>query len=67
MVSLGYIADKGYLTIKDAAQLLGVDRKTLYRWEASGSIPKARRMPPLNKYRVYTKEDIEKIKKMLKT
>lgn len=65
MVSLGYIKDKGYLTVKDAARLLGVDRKTLYRWEVAKKIPAARRHP-MNKYRVYTQEDIDKIKKLLR-
>ena len=63
MVSLGYISDKGYLTVKDAEKLLGVNRKTLYRWETAGKI-QARRLKT-NNYRVYTKEDIKKIKKLV--
>ncbi len=65
MVSLGYIEDRGHLTIKDAEKILGVDRKTLYRWEAAGKIPPARRHP-MNNYRVYAKEDVDKIKKLIK-
>jgi len=42
---------------------LGITKKTLYKWEAEGKIPKAKRELP-SKYTVYTAEDIEKIKNL---
>lgn len=55
----------GFYTVAEVAEMLGVkDRKTLYNWERAKKIPKARRHP-MNNYRVYTKEDVEKIKKII--
>lgn len=53
-----------YFTAGDVAKIFKVTKMTIYRWHAAGKIPKARRHP-MNKYRVYTKEDIEKIKKVV--
>lgn len=55
---------KIYLT-SEVTEMLGITKKTLYRWEAQGKIPKAKRELASN-YRVYTAEDIEKIKKSRK-
>lgn len=54
----------GFYTINEVADMLRMNRKTLYNWEAAGKIPKARRHP-MNNYRVYTKEDVDKIKKII--
>ena len=54
----------GWYTTKEVAGMLQISKMTLYRWEAAGKIPKAHRHP-MNKYRVYTIEDIEKIKKQI--
>jgi len=51
-----------YLTA-EVVKILGITKKTLYRWEAKGKIPKARRELASN-YRVYTERDIERIKKL---
>lgn len=53
-----------YYTANDIAALFKVTKMTIYRWEKAGKIPKARRHP-MNKYRVYTMADIEKIKKIV--
>lgn len=45
------------------AGLLGVYKRTLFNWEESGKIPKAKR-DPMNNYRYYTEEDIMKLKKI---
>jgi len=54
----------GYFTAKEVAEMLNINKMTLYRWESAKKIPKARRHP-MNKYRVYTKEDVDKIKKII--
>ena len=53
-----------YLTSDDVAKALKINKKTLYRWEAAGKIPKAKRHP-MNKYRVWTREDVEKLRKII--
>jgi len=47
----------------EIAKILGVNKQTLFNWEASGKIPKAKR-DPMNNYRYYTDEDIEKLKRI---
>lgn len=44
------------LTIKDAAELLGVCEMTLRRWDRSGKFSPHRH--PLNKYRLYKRDDV---------
>jgi len=58
------VVKMGFHTVKEVAEALKVDKKSLYRWEAAEKIPKARRHP-MNNYRVYTKDDIEKIKRII--
>ena len=50
---------KKYLTIKEAAELLGVTPLTLRNWDRSGKLAASRN--PINNYRVYRREDIETI------
>ncbi len=47
----------------EVAKILGVYKRTLFNWEAEGKIPEAKR-DPMNNYRYYTKEDIERLKKI---
>jgi len=47
------------------AKLMGVNKRTLFNWEAAGKIPKAKR-DPMNNYRYYLAEDIEELKKITK-
>jgi len=51
------IAD--YLTIKEAAQFVGVTANTLRNWERDKKITVYRN--PQNSYRLYKKEDLEKL------
>ncbi|MBP6869609.1 MerR family DNA-binding transcriptional regulator [Candidatus Babeliales bacterium] len=51
------IAD--YLTIKQAAEFVGVTANTLRNWEKDKKITVYRN--PQNKYRLYKKEDLEKL------
>ena len=48
-----------YINIKEAAEMLGVSKLTLRNWDKSGKL-EARRHP-INNYRVYLKEDIDKL------
>jgi MerR family copper efflux transcriptional regulator len=47
------------LTIKQAAQMLGVTPLTLRNWDKRGKLKPTRH--PLNNYRVYKRKDIEKL------
>ena len=47
------------LTIKEAAELLGVDKTTLRRWDKAGKLTPYRH--PLNRYRLYKKEELEQL------
>ena len=46
-----------FLTIKNAAEFLGVTPNTLRNWERSKKISTSRH--PLNRYRLYRREDLE--------
>ena len=48
-----------YITIKEASKILGVTPLTLRNWDKNGRL-KANRHP-INNYRVYKMEDIEKV------
>jgi DNA (cytosine-5)-methyltransferase 1 len=48
-----------YLKIQDAADFLGVDPNTLRNWEKDKKITPYRN--PINQYRLYKKEDLEKL------
>ncbi len=54
-----------YITIKDAASILGVSKITLRNWDKLGKL-KAHRHP-FNNYRVYRMEDIEQVIEMIET
>ena len=48
-----------YLSVKDAAEFLGVSRDTIRRWDKKGKLKAYRH--PMNRYRLYKKEDLQKI------
>jgi excisionase family DNA binding protein len=48
-----------YISIKDAAEILGVTTLTLRNWDKKGKLKALRH--PLNNYRVYKKEDIDEL------
>ena len=52
-------------TAQQVADILDIYKRTLFNWEESGKIPKAKR-DPMNNYRYYTKEDIDLLKKLTK-
>lgn len=49
--------DKKYITIKQAANILGVSSLTLRNWDNNGKFPAGRH--PISNYRVYKVEDLE--------
>lgn len=57
------INGRGYYTVSGACAELGIFKNTLYNWERKGKIAKAYR-DPMSGWRLYTKDDIEKIKKI---
>ena len=54
---------KDYITIKEAAELLGVDKTTLRCWDKAGKLKPFRH--PINSYRLYKKADIDAILKRI--
>ena len=48
-----------YLTIKEAAEYLGVSTNTLRNWDRGGKLIAYRH--PLNDYRLYKKSELEKL------
>lgn len=53
--------DDNYFTIGEMAKILGISPRTLKNHEKQGKIPKPMRNAS-NNWRVYTEEDIEKLK-----
>jgi len=53
-----------YLTVAEAAALLGVSPSTLRNWDRSGKLKASRH--PLNKYRIYRENDLERVKNSVK-
>ena len=51
------------LTVSEAARQIGRSERWLREAEAKGKIPKARR--DLNRWRVYTEDDLERLKALL--
>lgn len=51
----------GYMTVKEAAELLGISTMTLRRWD-NGKKLKAKRHP-INNYRLYSRKELEVILK----
>ena len=50
--------------IKDVEKMLGVKRKTLFAWESSGKVPKAKR-EPMSNYRYWLDGDLKRLKRII--
>ena len=50
---------KKFITVKEASSMLGVTPLTLRNWDKSGKLNAGRH--PFNNYRVYVREDIDKL------
>lgn len=61
-----YLEDKmdDFYNIREAAEIIGVNKETLRRWDKTGKFPSSRN--PINNYRVYTAEQINSFVKELK-
>ncbi|MCA9179574.1 MAG: helix-turn-helix domain-containing protein [Planctomycetales bacterium] len=53
------MANLQMLTVKEAAELLGVAANTIRNWERAGIIPAYRH--PHNNYRLFRREDLEQV------
>ena len=53
-----------YINIKEAAEMLGVSKLTLRNLDKSGKLEAHRH--PINNYRVYLKEDLDKLISQIK-
>ena len=51
------------ISIKQASQLLGVTPLTLRNWDKNGKLKALRH--PMNNYRVYKRDDVEKLVEMI--
>ncbi len=54
-----------YLTVGEAADILGVSRSTLRNWDRSGKLKAYRH--PINRYRLYRREDLEHLLQRIDT
>lgn len=54
-----------YVTIKKAAEILGVSPNTLRNWDAGDKLKSIRH--PLNGYRLYSKSDLENLLKKMQS
>jgi len=52
---------KDYITVDEASKVLGVSKMTLRRWDKAGKFKPYRN--PLNKYRLYKREELENLLK----
>ena len=53
-----------YFNAREVAERLGISKQTLLRYEKVGIFPSPRRNP-VNKWREYTEQDINKLKEIL--
>ena len=56
---LAMLKHKGYLSVKEAAECLGVSPNTVRAWGADGKIPEYRH--PVNNYRLYKRDDLQEV------
>lgn len=52
---------KDYMSIKEAAEFLGVDKMTLRRWDNAGKLRAFRH--PVSDWRLYKRDDLEALLK----
>ena len=53
-----------FLTVKDAAEFLGVCQNTIRNWGREAKIPEYRH--PVNNYRLFKKADLERLLRLMK-
>ena len=52
-----------FITIAEAAKLIGVSLPTMRRWDETGKFPARRH--PINGYRLYLRADVMKLRKQI--
>ncbi len=52
-----------YYKVSEVCEILGIAKNTLYNWEKKNKIPRSYR-DPMSGWRLYTDEDIEKVRKI---
>ena len=60
-----FYMEKKLISIKEASEMLNVSKLTLRNWDRDGKLSAFRN--PINNYRVYQLEDIEKIINQIKS
>jgi DNA-binding transcriptional MerR regulator len=58
------VAEQNYYNPQEIAYMLRISKQTLIRYEAKGVFPPPRRNP-LNGWREYTAEDVQKLRKII--
>lgn len=58
--------NRQYLKTRQVAKILGISLNTLYRWLKAEKISEPNR-DPVNNYRLWTAEDVERIRRQLVT
>lgn len=58
------VISKKFYTAQEVAQMLGISKQTLFRYEKKGIFPRAARHP-INHWRLYTEEDVLKLKNIM--
>lgn len=58
--------NRQYLKTRQVAKILGISLNTLYRWLKAERISEPNR-DPVNNYRLWTAEDVERIRRQLVT
>lgn len=54
------LASTGFMTVKEAAEYLGVSEVTLRRWDRAGKL--SARRHPINGYRLYLQAELERLR-----
>jgi len=58
------VRSKKFFIAQEVAQILGISKQTLFRYEKKGIFPKPSRHP-INHWRQYTEEDISRLKSII--
>ena len=56
-------ANKEFITIKEASEILGVSKDTLRRWDKAGKLKTSRH--PMNNFRIYNPAEVEALRKAI--
>ena len=56
-------SNREFLTIKEAAEILGVSKDSLRRWDKAGKLKTKRH--PMNNFRIYDPVEIEALRKAI--